>query len=95
MASLSRVWRIGSKVLTGSSSLIRPNLRSIPCRFYSSTTKKVEQSEFVIGKQTEIDPARVEEIIKEGTRLESDSDASDPVGFSCPTYLKMCNVKTV
>ncbi|XP_030828572.1 NADH dehydrogenase [ubiquinone] 1 beta subcomplex subunit 11, mitochondrial [Strongylocentrotus purpuratus] len=78
MASLSRVWRIGSKVLTGSSSLVRPNLRSIPCRVYSSTTKKVEQSEFVIGKQTEIDPARVEEIIKEGTRLESDSDASDP-----------------
>nr|XP_054749894.1 uncharacterized protein LOC129255572 [Lytechinus pictus] len=89
MASLGRVWRIGSKVLTGSSSIVRPNLRSIPCRVYSSTTKKVEQSEFIIGKQTEVDPARVEEIIREGTRPESESDASDPLGFSSLTIVPL------
>ncbi|XP_071484884.1 NADH dehydrogenase [ubiquinone] 1 beta subcomplex subunit 11, mitochondrial-like [Diadema antillarum] len=81
MASLSRaVWRLSRKTtssLSRTSPLVRHNLRSIPCLLYSSTTKKVSQSEFVIGKQTEVDPARVEEIIKEGSRVPSDTDATD------------------
>ena len=52
------------------------------CCAYSSTSKKVDQqSEFVIGKRTEVDPKRVEELRQEDfrdPRIEI-TDPADPV----------------
>ncbi|PIK45487.1 putative NADH dehydrogenase [Apostichopus japonicus] len=57
----------------------KPTLQKTPFALYSSTSKKVEQSEYVIGKQTEIDPKRVQEIIDEGKRsYDEQNDINSP-----------------
>ena len=65
--------------------LVRQNLRLVQCCTYSATSKKVE-SEFVIGKKTEYDPKRVEELIQEDyrdPRITADiTDPNDPVSFT-------------
>lgn len=58
----------------------KPTLQKTPFALYSSTSKKVEQSEYVVGKQTEIDPKRVQEIIDEGKRsYDEQNDINSPV----------------
>ncbi|XP_072026792.1 NADH dehydrogenase [ubiquinone] 1 beta subcomplex subunit 11, mitochondrial-like [Amphiura filiformis] len=49
-------------------SQVSRNISISQCCAYSSTSKKVEQSEFVLGRQTVPDPKRVEELKQEDLR---------------------------
>lgn len=61
------------------SQVVRPCLKNLPASSYSSTSKNVKQSEYVIGKPTEVDPKRVEEIIEEGRRAyDEQNDINSP-----------------
>merc|ERR1719318_407893 len=74
MASLCRATRLLLPQISRNARYLRPIVsQSIRC----SSTSESKKSEFVVGKATEVDPARVEEIIKEGAREPTD-DIKDP-----------------
>ncbi|XP_077986359.1 NADH dehydrogenase [ubiquinone] 1 beta subcomplex subunit 11, mitochondrial-like [Glandiceps talaboti] len=77
MASLCRAARLSRSLvphISRNTLLLRPTV----CQQVAwSSTSESKKSEFVVGKATEVDPARVEEIIKEGER-EPTHDANDP-----------------
>ncbi|XP_070558241.1 NADH dehydrogenase [ubiquinone] 1 beta subcomplex subunit 11, mitochondrial-like [Ptychodera flava] len=74
MASLCRVTRLLVPQISRNARHLRPVVYQ-PVVF--SSTSETKKSEFVVGKATEIDPARVEEIIKQGEREPTD-DVNDP-----------------
>ena len=83
MAGISRAGCRFVHRIPSNSTLVRQNLKVSLCCAYSSTSKKVE-SEFVIGKRTEYDPKRVEELRREDfrdPRIEI-TDPDDPVSRS-------------
>lgn len=76
MANLARLCR---SRLANVYQVSKASLQKTPIALYSSTSKKVEQSEFVIGKTTEVDPKRVQEIIEEGRRsYDEQNDINSP-----------------
>ncbi|XP_038054527.1 NADH dehydrogenase [ubiquinone] 1 beta subcomplex subunit 11, mitochondrial-like [Patiria miniata] len=80
MAALVRGTRVGSRLMTllqRNSSRLRTHIPAVPVRIYSSTSKKVNQSEYVTGRRTEVDEERIQEIIREGKR-EPSVDPNDP-----------------
>ncbi|XP_002739536.1 NADH dehydrogenase [ubiquinone] 1 beta subcomplex subunit 11, mitochondrial-like [Saccoglossus kowalevskii] len=96
MASLMRVARFGrilAPAIARSARLPRPTTYQ-PIVF--SSTSESKKSEFVVGKQTEVDPKRVEEIIREGEREVRD-DVNDPGyvghGFSNDPFMDSLTAK--
>ncbi len=83
MAALVRGWRVGCRlfsvsVLQRSAPLVKAHIPAVPFRVYSSTSKKVNQSQYVTGKRTEVDEQRVKEIREEGLKDPSLTDPNDP-----------------
>ncbi|XP_022081210.1 NADH dehydrogenase [ubiquinone] 1 beta subcomplex subunit 11, mitochondrial-like [Acanthaster planci] len=102
MAALARGTQIGSRLMTflqRNSPRLKTHIPALPVRIYSSTSKKVNQSEYITGKRTEVDEERIQEIIREGEKAPSLTDPNDPSyvshGFSDDPYIDLWSYRLI